>query len=132
MPLLPPEMNRAREPIHRLLLVEDDPAIASGLVMLLQMDDIEVEVVTCGLGTVERIEAFAPDAVVLDVGLPDISGITVYEQIARRWPSLPVLFSTGHGDEKLLTHVLARPNVGYLVKPYEGESLLRALEKLRR
>jgi DNA-binding response OmpR family regulator len=100
-------------------------------VALLQMDGIEVELVERGLDTVARIEAFTPDAVVLDVGLPDISGIDVYEQIARRWPSMPVLFSTGHGDEKLLTHLFSRPNVGYLVKPYDSNTLLVELAKLR-
>jgi PAS domain S-box-containing protein len=119
------------EPLRKLLLVEDDPAVAMGLATLLEMDEIEVSLVSRGADTVTRIEAFAPDAVVLDVGLPDISGIAVYEQIARRWPSLPVLFSTGSGDEKLLTHVLARQNVGYLQKPYDGESLIRALGRLR-
>jgi PAS domain S-box-containing protein len=120
------------EPLCKLLLVEDDPAVALGLVTLLEMDEIEVALVTHGSDAVKWIDAFSPDAVVLDVGLPDISGIAVYEQIARRWPSLPVLFSTGSGDEKLLTHVLAKPNVGYLQKPYDGESLLRAVGRLRR
>ncbi len=120
------------ESLRKLLLVEDDPAVAMGLVTLLEMDEFDVALVIRGAEAVERIEAFGPDAVVLDVGLPDMSGIAVYEQIARRWPSLPVLFSTGSGDEKLLTHVLAKPHVGYLQKPYDGESLLRALGRLRR
>lgn len=121
----------SEEPFHRILLVEDDAAVAMGLMTLLQLDQIEADLVTCGADVVARIESFSPEAVVLDVGLPDISGIAVYEQIARRWPSLPVLFSTGHDDERLLNHVLARPNVGYLSKPYESASLLRALGKLR-
>jgi CheY-like chemotaxis protein len=120
------------EPLERLLLVEDDPAVAAGLIALLGMDGIAVELVERGADAVTRIEAFAPDAVVLDVGLPDMSGIAVYDQIARRWPSLPVLFSTGHGDERLLTPALARPNVGFLLKPYDSNTMLRALAKLRK
>jgi PAS domain S-box-containing protein len=95
-------LQPAGAPLERLLLVEDDPAVAAGLIALLEMDGITIELVERGADAVSRIEAFAPDAVVLDVGLPDISGIAVYDQIARRWPSLPVLFSTGHGDERLL------------------------------
>jgi DNA-binding response OmpR family regulator len=119
------------EPLQRLLLVEDDPGVAAGLIALLEMDGIAVELVERGAEAVSRIEAFDPDAVVLDVGLPDMSGIAVYDQIARRWPSLPVLFSTGHGDERLLTPALARSNVGYLLKPYDSNTLLVALAKLR-
>lgn len=117
--------------LKRVLLVEDDPAVAAGLVALLQMDGIEVELVMRGLDATARIAEFTPDAVVLDVGLPDISGIAVYDQIAERWPSMPVLFSTGHGDEKLLTHLLSHPNVGYLQKPYDSDTLLVELAKLR-
>jgi CheY-like chemotaxis protein len=129
---VPPEVLQPEgEPLERLLLVEDDPAVAAGLIALLGMDGIAVELVERGADAVTRIESFAPDAVVLDVGLPDMSGIAVYDQIARRWPYLPVLFSTGHGDERLLTPALARPNVGFLLKPYDSNTLLRALAKLR-
>ncbi len=116
--------------IERLLLVEDDPGVAAGLIALLEMDGVAVELVEYGADAVSRIEAFEPDAVVLDVGLPDMSGIAVYDQIARRWPSLPVLFSTGHGDERVLSPALARPNVGYLLKPYNSKTLLVALAEL--
>jgi CheY-like chemotaxis protein len=119
------------EPLRRVTLIEDDPSVAAGLMTLLEMDGVEVDLIERGLDAIPRIEAFMPDAVVLDVGLPDVSGITVYGEIARRWPSLAVLFSTGHGDEKLLTHVLGRPKVGYLLKPYDSTTLLDAIAKLR-
>jgi PAS domain S-box-containing protein len=128
----PEPLRETGEPLRKVALIEDDPAVAAGLLTLLEMDGIEVDLIERGLDAIPRIDAFTPDAVVLDVGLPDVSGITVYGEIARRWPSLPVLFSTGHGDEKLLTNVLGRPNVGYLLKPYDSTALLGAIAKLRR
>jgi two-component system cell cycle sensor histidine kinase/response regulator CckA len=128
---LPPAPSYPRDTtLRRLLLVEDDAAVASGLVAVLQLDGIEVDVASCGLEAAARIESFVPDAVVLDVDLPDIDGFTVHDEIARRWPDLPVLFSTGHGDAKLNHRLLDRPHVGYLVKPYDSETLLHALGKL--
>ena len=62
---------------------------------------------------------------------PAESGDTVlYEQIATRWPNLPILFSTGHGDENLLKNRRLGTHVGYLQKPYESDALLGALEEL--
>jgi two-component system cell cycle sensor histidine kinase/response regulator CckA len=114
----------------RLLLVEDDPHVAVGLMALLEIEGIEVSLVTLGRDAVGEIERFAPDAVILDVGLPDIDGVTVSRQIAERWPDLPVVFSTGHGDENLLEEALRRPHVGYLLKPYGVEELLEVLARI--
>ena len=63
---------------------------------------------------------------------PKDAGIKVYEEIARRWPNLPVLFSTGHGDENLLTNSPTGKKIGYLQKPYESDALLAALDELLR
>ncbi|HEY3053629.1 MAG TPA: PAS domain S-box protein [Thermoanaerobaculia bacterium] len=121
-PAQPPALS-----IRRLLLVEDEPAVASGICMLLQMEGVEVETVSTGLEAVGAIERFSPEAVVLDIGLPDVDGVTVYLEIHQRWPELPVLFSTGHGDSANLETYLARPNVGFILKPYDFEAIRGAL-----
>jgi PAS domain S-box-containing protein len=114
----------------RVLLVEDEEVVADGISMLLEMDGIAVETVTQGGEAVDAIERFAPDAVVLDIGLPDVDGVTVYHRLASRWPDLPVLFSSGHGDSAQLEAYLARPNVGFILKPYEYESVRSALAQI--
>jgi len=114
----------------RLLLVEDDPNVAAGLMAVLEIEGIEMSLVTLGRNAVGEIERFAPDAVILDVGLPDIDGLTVFVEITARWPDLPVVFSTGHGDEDLLEDALKRPHVGYLLKPYGVEDLLKVLARV--
>jgi PAS domain S-box-containing protein len=118
--------------IRRLLLVEDEPTVASGVAMLLEMEGIQVETVNRGREACDAIERFSPDVVVLDIGLPDIDGITVYADIHRRWPSLPVLFSSGHGDSAKLEDYLARPNVGFLMKPYDFEAIRQKLAEIAR
>ena len=111
----------------KVLLVEDEPMVAAGIAMLLQMEGIEVETVAAGTMAIAAIERFLPDAVVLDIGLPDIDGVTVYLQIHSRWPGLPVLFSSGHGDSAQLEAYLSRPNVGFIPKPYDFDTVRRAL-----
>ena len=116
--------------IRRLLLVEDDSSVAAGLSSLLELEKIVVWVVERGREVVRAIEELAPDAIVLDLTLPDIDGREVFAQIAARWPDLPVVFSTGHGGEAELARELSRDHVGFLQKPYELAALLAAIERV--
>ena len=116
--------------IRRLLLVEDEVSVAAGLSSLLELEKIIVRVVERGREVVRAIEEFAPDAVVLDLTLPDIGGREVFAQIAARWPDLPVVFSTGHGGEADLARELSRDHVGFLRKPYEVAALIAAIERV--
>jgi signal transduction histidine kinase/CheY-like chemotaxis protein len=116
--------------IRRLLLVEDEASVAAGLSSLLELQKIVVRVVEQGREVVRAIEEFAPDAVVLDLTLPDIDGREVFAQITARWPHLPVVFSTGHSGEADLAQELSRDHVGFLLKPYEVSALMAAIEKV--
>jgi signal transduction histidine kinase len=122
--------SHALRPDMHVTLVEDDDAVGAGLAAILDYEGISVDWVRLGAQAVARIAARLPDAVILDLGLPDVDGIKVYEEIAKRWPDLPVLFSTGHGDENVLKNHRVGKHVGYLQKPYESDVLLGALEEL--
>ena len=120
--------SAGRSVLRSILLVEDDEAVAAGLTVLLELEGLTVTLSTRGSDAVASIARVEPDAVILDVGLPDIDGIRVYESIAERWPDLPVLFSTGHAEAAHLSRFLVKSNVGYLRKPYDVESVLRWLQ----
>lgn len=117
--------------VRKIVLIEDDDDVVEGLAMLLDLEGIEVAVARTGAEAVGVITRNGPDAVLLDVGLPDISGIEVYAQIAARWPSLPVIFATGHADISDLQHIISKPHVGYLLKPYECADLVRMLNTVQ-
>jgi two-component system cell cycle sensor histidine kinase/response regulator CckA len=126
----PEQMTRRSRPGMRVTMIEDDESVGAGLVAILNFEGIATDWVRLGAEAVPRIAANLPDAVILDIGLPDMDGIEVYEQIAARWPDLPVLFSTGHGDRSLLTNTPNGKKVGYLQKPYDSDTLLAAIEEL--
>lgn len=130
-PLRPPAHEDEPEYApRRILLVEDDVAIATGLADLLRTYGMAVDVVFEGTGALEAVRRFRPDVVVLDVALPDRSGTEVYRDIAAEFPALPVVFSTGHADEARLEGPLSRPNVAFLRKPYAVEALLGTIEEM--
>jgi PAS domain S-box-containing protein len=115
---------------HRILLVEDDEIVASGLSILLELEGLDVRVLNRGLPIVEVVEDFHPDAVILDLTLPDIDGAEVFRMLRKRWPQLPVLFSTGHGGDAELAAELQRGHVELLQKPYGVVELLAALQRI--
>ena len=111
---------------RRVLIVEDDPSVGEGLRVLLADEGFEVHLVERGLQASEAIETFRPDLVLLDVNLPDISGLEVFDTVQARWPSLPVIFSTGHADARALASRHAR-RVPSIMKPYDIEELLAVI-----
>jgi PAS domain S-box-containing protein len=108
----------------RVLLVEDEIAISTGLTYTLQIEGAEVRAVDRGGAVIDTIESFRPAVVVLDVGLPDMSGTDVLARIREKWPALPVIFSTGHADAGRLNSLLEPPLVDVVLKPYETSELL--------
>jgi PAS domain S-box-containing protein len=115
---------------RKILLVEDDDMVSAGVAAILTAEGIDVGVVNRGNDVLPHIALNRPDAVVLDLGLPDVNGIDVYARLAAQYPTMPVLFSTGHGDRAKLRAVLEQPHVGFLQKPYDVATLLDALERL--
>lgn len=116
----------------KVLVVEDDPSIAEGLQALLALEDIDSMVIAEGRLAVGAVAKYRPVAVILDVGLPDMDGLSVCRQLIAAYPDLPIIFSTGRGDESSLDESLKRPNIGYLTKPYSLDALMAALNKLLR
>ncbi len=127
-----PEMlEEMVESDNSILLVEDNAIVASGIAAILELDEQAVDVVETGAAAIAFVKEKRPSVMILDIGLPDMNGIEVYEAIARDHPDLPVIFSSGHGDQQELKQYLTRPNVEFLLKPYDAQTLMSIVERLR-
>lgn len=115
---------------RRVLIVEDDEAVSAGIRSLLEMEGMTVDSVASGAEAIAAVRNNPPDLVILDVGLPDMEGPAVYDAIAKTHPSLPVIFSTGHTDASRLDAYLSKPTVSYLLKPYDPQALVAAIEEV--
>ena len=113
----------------RLLLVDDHVVVRSGLRMLLEPEaDFEI-VGEAGSGR-EALKAVAemrPDIVLMDIGLPDISGIEAAAEIKRLRPETAIVALTIHEDEEYFFKMLAAGASGYVPKRAAPEELLTAL-----
>jgi nitrogen-specific signal transduction histidine kinase/CheY-like chemotaxis protein len=113
----------------RVLLVEDDPAVAEGISSLLECEGYDVTVAMTGAEALRLVPRIQPDVTILDIGLPDIDGIEVYTRIRAQWPGVGVIFSTGQGDATALEERLPdHPRA--LLKPYSVEELIEAINHL--
>jgi DNA-binding response OmpR family regulator len=114
-----------------ILVVEDEPPIASAVADRLRSEGFDVEVASDGLTGVERCAALQPDLVVLDLMLPGIDGLEVCRRIqqARR---TPVLMLTARDTETDLVVGLAVGADDYLTKPFSPRELVARVQAILR
>ena len=117
----------------RVLVVEDEPAIADLLRTYLERDGFEVEVAADGLVALQAVDRGRPDAVVLDVGLPGLDGTEVCRRMRAAGDWTPVLFVTARDDEVDRVVGLELGADDYVTKPFSPrEVVARVRAVLRR
>ena len=123
---------KPKKPI-RTAIVEDDPASRKMIVSLLQADPNYVVVAEFaeGRAAIAALPQLALDIALVDIGLPDISGIEVIRNVKRVCPQCNVLVITTFGDEKTITSALEAGADGYLLKGTPLEELKRDIAALR-
>jgi two-component system response regulator NreC len=113
----------------RLLLVDDHQVVRSGLRMLLS-NESDVEIVG-DAGTareaLEAVKSLKPNVVLMDIGLPDLSGIDATREIKRTSPEVAVVALTIHEDEEYFFKMLEAGAGGYVPKRAAPEELLTAI-----
>lgn len=117
----------------RVILVDDHEVVRLGLLTLLE--DIPWVRVVAEAGSAQEaqrvVEQHRPDVVVLDIRLPDESGIEVCRSITTNWPQIQVIMLTSSGDEELIFKALQAGASGYVLKKVGNKALIRALEAAR-
>jgi DNA-binding NarL/FixJ family response regulator len=120
--------------VLRLVLVDDHQVVRLGLRALLEGEpDITVvgEAGTAAeaIQVVSRVE---PHIVLMDIRLPDQSGITACQQVRQRWPMVQVLMLTSFADEDLVLEAISAGAAGYVLKQLGNDDLLRAVRAVGR
>jgi two-component system, NarL family, response regulator NreC len=113
----------------RLLLVDDHAVVRSGLKMLLE-NERDVEIIGEASSAAEAMEAalrLKPNVILMDIGLPDLSGIDATREIKRRTPDVAIVALTIHEDEEYFFKMLEVGASGYVPKRAAPEELLTAI-----
>jgi DNA-binding response OmpR family regulator len=116
----------------RVLVVEDDEEIALVLQRSLRMDGYEVRIARDGHGALEDVASFAPDLLVLDLGLPGLDGLEVARRLRDDGHDVPILILTARDALDSRVEGLDLGADDYLVKPFERQELLARMRALLR
>ncbi len=113
-----------------ILIVEDEPGIADTLQYALRTEGFEPR--WCAAGEAALTQADDAALVILDVGLPDISGFEVFKRLRAREPTLPILFLTARADEIDRVVGLELGADDYVTKPFSLRELLARVKAMLR
>jgi two-component system KDP operon response regulator KdpE len=115
----------------RVLVVDDELQILRGLKVILRNAGYVVETAATKGEALDAVAVRPPDLLVLDLILPDGSGVEVCEEI-RGWSNLPILVLSAVGDEREKVRALDAGADDYITKPFGGEELTARLRALLR
>ncbi|MBB5890107.1 two-component system OmpR family response regulator [Kutzneria kofuensis] len=127
------ELRRADGSQLRVLVVDDETALAELVSMALRFEGWAVRCAADGVSAVREAKQFRPDAVVLDIMLPDLDGLEVLRRLRLDQPEVPVLFLTAKDAVEDRIAGLTVGGDDYVTKPFSVEELvLRVRSLLRR
>ncbi|MFP5517356.1 MAG: response regulator transcription factor [Alphaproteobacteria bacterium] len=110
-----------------VFILDDDDAIRDSLEVLLDCAGFRVESFSTPLGFLESGAPSRSGCLLVDVRMPQMSGLDVQERLIRGGHAMPVVVMTGHGDVPLAVRAMKAGAVDFVEKPFEEEALLAAV-----
>jgi len=115
------------EPV--IFVVDDDAAVRDSIRRLIASVGLRVETFGSAGEFLTSSRAEAPGCLVLDVRLPDLSGLEFQRALAQSGVEIPIIFITGHGDIPMSVRAMKAGAVEFLTKPFRGQELLDAVQE---
>jgi two-component system, NtrC family, nitrogen regulation response regulator GlnG len=109
--------------MKRLLVIDDEPGVCYSFGRVFSGEGVEVVTATTAAGGLEAFERTRPDVVVLDLQLPDQSGLELFARLHALDPQRPVIFITAHGTTDTAIEAMKRGAFDYLVKPVDVDRI---------
>ncbi len=109
---------------HVVYVVDDDEGMRSALDALLSTVGYQTGFFSRPVDFLAQIKADAPGCLVLDVRMPDMSGLEVQRHLNRMGSMLPVIFITGHGDVPMAVQAMKEGAFDFIQKPFRDQDLL--------
>jgi FixJ family two-component response regulator len=114
---------------QRVYIVDDDEAMRDSLVWLLESQGFAVTAYSSAEDFLAACRDGMAGCIVLDVRMPGMSGLELYEKLNARHCTLPVIFITGHGDVPMAVSALKKGAVDFIEKPFGDKDMLRLIEQ---
>jgi FixJ family two-component response regulator len=124
-----PEVQASREKLH-IAIVDDDSELRKALHRLFRSAGFEIETFASGEEFIRTLQAREPDCLLLDLHMPGMNGWDVQRQLTTMGSEFPVIVFTGRDQPGLPERVLATGVAAFLLKPVDGNELIRIVHNL--
>ena len=114
---------------EQILIIDDSTELRSLLESILPYSGYQTLSASTGEEGIELATKLHPDIILVDLELPDTTGLKVIEELNRRGITIPAIMITGYGSEGTAARALRLGAQGYLVKPFTTEEVLSSVEK---
>ena len=105
-------------------IVDDDEGIREGLALLLETVDLPCEVFDSAVDFLEAYDPTKVGCLVLDIRMPQMTGLDLQEKLNERQSTLPIIFISGHGDIPMAVEAMRRGALDFIRKPFREQDLL--------
>jgi DNA-binding NtrC family response regulator len=116
-------MDSVEKPQFSLLLVDDEPAILASLKRVFYKSPYKIFTAENGHSALDILQEFRIDAALVDIKMPEMSGLELLEKIRKQWPWIQVVILTGYGGVKEAVEAIQLGAADFLQKPFENETI---------
>jgi len=120
--------SRTPAPAPIVFVVDDDPSVRESLDGLIRSSGWRVQTFATAGEFLSIPRAACPSCLILDITLPDLTGLELQKRIAVERGDMPIIFVTGHRDVSMTVQAMKAGAVEFLTKPFSRDALLNALE----
>jgi two-component system, LuxR family, response regulator FixJ len=124
---LDPRSSTLSIPSPTVFVVDDDPGVLKSLSRLLRSEGLTVAAYSSPREFLERHDPDSPGCLLLDVAMPEMSGLELQQTLIESGHEVPIIFLTGHGDTPISTAAIRNGAIDFLNKPVNDVDLLRAV-----
>jgi len=114
----------------KFLIVDDEQDVVDNVSELFTLRNYNVITATSGTKALELVKKENPNIIILDIRMPDISGMDVLKEVRKNYPKIRVIMLTGVEDEETKNMAIGLGASGYLTKPYSYSELIELSRKL--
>ena len=111
-----------------ILIIDDNPDDQTHMSEILKEEGYETLAAAMGPEGIDLCREKDPDLIMLDLVMPDMNGIEVLREFKKEFPAIPVVMCSAAGLEQVVALALRVGAAGYIVKPYERETVLQSIK----
>ena len=115
--------------MHRILIIDDDQQLGLSFAKILSQEGYQPANAFTGRDGIDSVKKNPPDLVILDIRLPDMGGLQVFEVIHELFPKLPVIIITAYSSTETAIGAIQKGAFDYIYKPFDVPEMLLVIEK---